>query len=105
MEWLYLGIAVMFEIAVAMSANNAKGFTHVGWTVATLVNGAIATFFLSRALLTFDVGVGYAIWVATAAVGIVILGVLFLRQRLTWQKLAGIVIVVGVVGLRLSGAA
>ena len=98
MEWLYLGIAVMFEIAVAMSANNAKGFTHVGWTV--------ATFFLSRALLTFDVGVGYAIWVATAAVGIVILGVLFLRQRLTWQKLAGIVIVVvGVVGLRLSGAA
>ena len=102
MEWLYLEIAVMFEIAVAMSANNAKGFTHVGWTV----NGAIATFFLSRALLTFDVGVGYAIWVATAAVGIVILGVLFLRQRLTWQKLAGIVIVVvGVVGLRLSGAA
>ncbi|MFL6093660.1 DMT family transporter [Corynebacterium durum] len=106
MEWLYLGIAVMFEIAVAMSANNAKGFTHVGWTVATLVNGVIATFFLSRALLTFDVGVGYAIWVATAAVGIVILGVLFLRQRLTWQKLVGIVIVVvGVVGLRLSGAA
>ncbi|GAB2187790.1 DMT family transporter [Roseibium sp. LAB1] len=106
MSWFYLGIAVIFEIAVAISAGNAKGFTRFSWTVATLVSGAIATFFLSLALLTFDVGVGYAIWTSVSGVGIVILGALFFGQQLDWKKALGIVCVIGgVVGLRLSGAA
>ena len=106
MSWLYLGIAVILEIAVAISAGKAKGFTHVGWTAATLVSGAVATFFLSLALLTFDVGVGYALWTSAAGVGIVVLGVVFFGQTLNWKKTLGILLVVGgVVGLRLSGAA
>lgn len=106
MNWLYLGIAVIFEIAVAISAGNAKGFTRLGWTAATLISGAIGTFFLSLALLTFDVGVGYAIWTSVAGVGVVVLGALFFGQRLSWSKFLGIVLVIGgVVGLRLSGAA
>ncbi|OKL45080.1 DMT family transporter [Pseudovibrio exalbescens] len=106
MSWFYLGIAVIFEIAVAISAGNAKGFTNFRWTVATLVSGVIATFFLSLALLTFDVGVGYAIWTSVSGVGIVVLGALFFNQRLNWQKALGIAMVVGgVVGLRLTGAA
>lgn len=106
MHWLYLGVAVIFEIVVAISAGKAMGFTQVGWTVATLVSGGIATFFLSLALLTFDVGVGYAIWTSVAGVGIVVLGALFFGQRLNVKKLIGITLVIGgVVGLRLSGAA
>lgn len=106
MSWLYLAIAVTFEIAVALSASKAKGFTDPWWTVATLVSGAIATFFLSLALLTFDVGVGYALWTSVAGVGIVIVGALFLGERLSGKKLLGIIVVItGVVGLQLSGAA
>lgn len=106
MNWLHLGIAVIFEIAVAISANNANGFTRPGWTAATLISGAIATFFLSLALLTFDVGVGYAIWTSMAGVGVVVLGTLFFGQRLNWSKSFGIALVIGgVAGLRLSGAA
>ncbi|GGM28094.1 QacE family quaternary ammonium compound efflux SMR transporter [Micromonospora sonchi] len=106
MSWLYLGIAVIFEVAVGLFASKANGFTRLWWTIATLVSGAIATFFLSLALLTFDVGVGYAIWTSVAGVGIVIVGALFLDQRLNWRKALGILIVIGgVVGLQLSGAA
>lgn len=105
-SWLYLGIAVLFEIAVAFSAGNAQGFTRLWWTVATLVSGAIATFFLSLALLEFDVGVGYSIWTSVAGVGIVILGAIFFQERLNLRKLSGIAMVIGgVIGLRLSGAA
>jgi quaternary ammonium compound-resistance protein SugE len=105
MNWLYLGIAVIFEIAVAMSAGNAKGFTHFWWSVSTLVTGAIGTYFLSLALLTFPVGVGYAIWTSVAGVGIVILGSLFFGQRLTLKKVVGIALVIcGVIGLQLSSA-
>jgi quaternary ammonium compound-resistance protein SugE len=106
MSWLYLGIAVIFEVAVAISAGNAQGFTRLRWTIATLLSGAIATFFLSLALLTFNVGVGYAIWTSASGVVIVALGVLFFGQRLNWQKGLGIALVIGgVIGLRLSGAA
>jgi len=105
-SWIYLGIAVIFEIAVAISAGNAKGFTNLWWTIATLVSGAIATFFLSLALLVFDVGVGYSIWTSVAGVGIVILGAIFFGERLTLKKICGISLVIGgVIGLRLSGAA
>ncbi len=106
MHWLYLGVAVVFEVAVAISAGRAKGFTQPLWTAATLASGAIATVFLSFALLTFDVGVGYAMWTSLAGVGIVLLGALRFGQRLDWKKAAGIALVIGgVVGLRLSGAA
>ncbi len=105
MSWLYLSIAVIFEIMVAISAGNAKGFTHFCWTISTLVSGAIATYFLSLSLLTFNVGIGYAMWTSISGVGIVLLGALFFKQRLNWQKIVGIVLVIGgVVGLRLSGS-
>ena len=104
MNWLYLGIAVVFEVAVGIAAGKARGFTEPKWTAGTLVSGAIATFFLSLALLTFDVGVGYALWTSIAGIGIVVVGALFLDQRLTLRKLVGIVVVVaGVVGLNLAG--
>lgn len=105
MHWLHLSIAVVFEIVVALSAGKADGFTRPRWTVATLVSGGIATYFLSVALLTFDVGVGYAIWTSVAGVGIVILGAMWFGQRLDARKLLGIALVIGgVVGLQLTGA-
>jgi quaternary ammonium compound-resistance protein SugE len=105
MHWLYLGVAVILEIVVAISAGKAQGFTRPSWTTATLVSGGIATYFLSLALLTFDVGVGYAIWTSVAGVGIVVLGALVFGQRLDWRKFLGIAVVIaGVVGLQLSGA-
>ncbi|MCT1867553.1 multidrug efflux SMR transporter [Dermabacter sp. p3-SID358] len=106
MQWLYLAIAVVFEVTVGIAAGKAQGFRNVPWTIATLISGAIATFFLSLALLTFDVGVGYALWTSLAGVGIVIVGALFLNQRLTWKKLLGIaIVIVGVVGLNLADTA
>lgn len=106
MHWLYLGIAVVFEVTVAISAGKAQGFTRLTWTTVTLVSGGIATYFLSLALLTFDIGVGYAIWTSVAGVGIVVLGAVLFGQRLDWRKLLGIAAVIaGVVGLQLTGVA
>lgn len=105
MHWVHLGIATVFEIAFALSANAAQGFTRLWWSVLTLVIGAGGTFFLSLALVTLDVGVGYAIWSGMGAVGIVLLGVLLFNERLNRRKLLGIAaVLVGVVGLELTGA-
>lgn len=106
MHWLYLGVAVVFEVVVAVAAGKAEGFRRPAWTAVTLVGGGAATYFLSLALLTFDVGVGYAIWTSVAGIGITALGAIVFGQRLGWRKAVGIaLIIVGVVGLQLSGAA
>lgn len=106
MHWLYLAIAVVFEITVAIAAGKAEGFRNIRWTIITLVSGGIGTYFLSLALLTLDVGVGYAIWTSVAGIGIVLLGALLFNQRLGWRKALGIaVIIAGVAGLQLTGAA
>ncbi|MEV0839531.1 multidrug efflux SMR transporter [Actinocatenispora sera] len=106
MSWLYLGLAVVFEVAVGLLASKAQGFTRLWWTLGTLASGAAGTVLLSRALLTFDVGVGYAIWTSISGIGIVLIGALFLGQRLHWRKALGIAIIIGgVAGLQLSGAA
>lgn len=103
MHWIHLAVAVVFEITVGIAAGKAQGFRNVAWTVVTLISGAIATFFLSLALLTFEVGVGYALWTSLAGVGIVLVGALLLKERLTWRKVLGIsVVIVGVVGLNLA---
>jgi quaternary ammonium compound-resistance protein SugE len=106
LNWVYLAIAVIFEIAVAIAAGRAEGFRNLRWTIATLVSGGAGTYFLSLALLTFDVGVGYAMWTSVAGIGIVMLGALLFDQRLTWRKALGIAIILGgVAGLQLTGAA
>jgi quaternary ammonium compound-resistance protein SugE len=106
MQWLHLAVAVVFEIGVALAAGKADGFKNRPWTAATLLSGAIATYFLSRALLTFSVGVGYALWTSVAGIGITLLGALLFGQRLDGRKALGVaVIIAGVVGLQLSGAA
>lgn len=106
MHWLYLAVAVVFEISVALAAGKAEGFTNRKWTAVTLISGALATFSLSKALLTFNVGVGYALWTSVAGVGITLLGALLFGQRLSWGKAIGVLAVIGgVVGLQLSGGA
>jgi quaternary ammonium compound-resistance protein SugE len=101
MHWLYLGIAAVFEVVFALSANAAKGFTHRGYSLLTFAAAAIAIFFLSLSLKVLDVGVGYAIWTAVGAVGTVILGVILFKEKLNTGKIISILAVIaGVISLK-----
>ena len=102
MHWLYLGIAAVFEVVFALSANASKGFTHRWYSVLTFAAAAVAIYFLSLSLRVLDVGVGYAIWTAVGAVGTVIFGVVLFGEKLNAGKVASIgSIIIGVIGLRL----
>jgi len=104
-SWIYLGIAVLFETSVAIAAGKAHGFTRLWWTIATLVSGAIATFFLGLALLEFDVGVGYAIWAGIGAVGSAVFGSVLFDQALNATQAFWLAIIIaGVIWLKLAGS-
>ena len=101
MHWLFLGIASVFEVVFALSANASKGFTHRWYSVLTFAAAAVAIYFLSLALRVLDVGVGYAIWTAIGAVGTVILGTILFKEKLNVGKVTSIIaILVGVIALK-----
>ena len=106
MHWFYLGIAAVFEVVFALSANAAKGFTHRWYSLQTFAAAAVAIYFLSLSLKVLDVGVGYAIWTAVGAVGTVIFGVVLFGEKLNTGKVVSILAVLaGVISLKVvSGA-
>ena len=101
MHWIFLGIASVFEVVFALSANASKGFTHRWYSIQTFAAAAVAIYFLSLSLKVLDVGVGYAIWTAIGAVGTVIFGVVLFNEKLNAGKVISIIAVVaGVVALK-----
>jgi quaternary ammonium compound-resistance protein SugE len=101
MHWIFLGIAAVFEVIFALSANASKGFTHRWYSIQTFAAAAVAIYFLSLSLKVLDVGVGYAIWTALGAVGTVIFGVLIFKEKLNVGKVISITsVIVGVIALR-----
>ncbi|MCK2217275.1 multidrug efflux SMR transporter [Actinomadura sp. ATCC 31491] len=103
MSWVYLSIAIVFEIGFALGTNATHGFTRLWPSVFTLLSAAGGIFTLSLALRTLDVGVGYTVWTGIGSIGTVLLGALVYKERITPAKLASFAAIIGgVVLLKLS---
>ena len=106
MAWLMLIAAAVFEIAFALSLKPSEGFSRFWPTAGVLVFGVISVVLLSRTLDRLPVGTAYAVWTGLGSLGVVIVGVVLFGEPLTPARVASItLIVVGVVGLRITGAA
>ncbi|GGK68287.1 DMT family transporter [Nocardia camponoti] len=103
MAWLYLLIAAVFEVVFALATNASEGFTVLGPSLLTAAAAAAGIFFLSLALRTLDVGVGYTVWTGIGSVGTVVFATLFFGESLSAGKvLAFLLIIGGVLGLKLA---
>lgn len=101
--WVYLLVAAVFEIMFAMSMKASDGFTRFWPSIATILGVIGGIGFLTLALRTLPVSVGYPAWVAAGVLGSVILGHLVFGESLSPLKLASAaVIILGVAGLKLA---
>ena len=102
MAWLYLVVAGIFECGWAIGLKYTEGFTRLIPSFLTLTAIAMSLMFLSLAMKTIPVGTAYAVWTGIGAVGVAILGMLFLGEsRDILRILCLLVIVSGLVGLKL----
>ncbi|MFE3449215.1 DMT family transporter [Nonomuraea sp. NPDC059194] len=103
MAWIYLLVAAVFEVVFALATNATEGFTVLGPSLLTIAAAAGGIFFLSLALKTLDVGVGYTVWTGIGSVGTVVLGTVIFDEAMTLGKaLAFVLIIGGVLGLKLA---
>ncbi|MGF1649838.1 MAG: DMT family transporter [Hyphomicrobiaceae bacterium] len=105
LAWIYLALAVLFEIAFALSMKASKGFTVLWPTLLTVVGVIGGIGLLTLALRTLPVSVGYPVWVGAGAIGTVLLGHLMFGEPLGFVKLASVALIaIGVAGLKASAA-
>ncbi|MFY1673581.1 DMT family transporter [Plantactinospora sp. WMMB334] len=104
--WVMLLLAGGFEIGYALSVGGSQAFTELGWSLVAVVFFLLTLFFLSVALKTIDVGIGYAVWAGIGSVGSAIFGAYLFDQPLTpIQAFFLAVIIAGVVWLKLADSA
>ncbi|MBL39231.1 MAG: QacE family quaternary ammonium compound efflux SMR transporter [Xanthomonadales bacterium] len=94
MHWIYLALAILFEVAGTTALKAAEGFTRP-WPVVIVVLGYLAAFFfLGLSLKSLPVGIAYAIWAALGMVLIAASGWLVFGERLDAWAMTGIVLIV-----------
>ena len=101
--WTSLVIAGLLEVAWAIGIKHTNGFTRPLPSVFTAL-GMIASFwFLSRALREIPVGTGYAIWTGIGAVGVAVVGIVWLGEPRTAARIASLLLIIaGIVSLKLT---
>ncbi|UES59693.1 QacE family quaternary ammonium compound efflux SMR transporter (plasmid) [Roseibium aggregatum] len=101
--WGMLMLASAFEIGYALSVGGSQAFTIPSWSIAAVVFFLLTLYFLSAALRTIDVGIGYAVWAGIGSVGAAVFGSILLNQPLTLIQAVWLgVIIAGVVWLKLA---
>lgn len=106
MAWVILGIAVITEIAWALSMKwvAVQGGWSKAWVpiVLNLVNMGLLAF----AMRTLPASTAYAVWTGLGAAGVAIMGVVLFGERLNLAQISFIsLIIVGVVGTKISATA
>lgn len=104
MNWLLLVIAGLLEIGWAVGLKYTDGFSRPWPTVATVAAMIVSLMLLGMAMKTLPVGTAYAVWVGVGAVGTALLGMYLFGESANPGRIVSLaLIVVGIIGLRLTG--
>ena len=99
-SWLYLTLAVIFEVMGTTAMKISNGLTKLIPSLAILVFYIISFVFLTLALRKIDMSVAYALWCGAGIVLICIIGNYYFNEPLTFHRILFIgMIAVGSVGL------
>lgn len=103
--WVSLLIAGIFEVVWALAMKQSDGFTKLWPSVITFTAMWVSFAFLSYALKSLPLGVGYTVWVGIGTVGICLFSVVWLKEPLSIAQLGCITLILaGVIGLKLHSA-
>jgi small multidrug resistance pump len=104
MHWIYLTLAIVFEVAGTTCMKLSAGFSKLLPSVLMGLFYAVCFYFLTLALKKVDVSIAYAIWSGAGTALIATIGILWFREPVTLLKTFGLLAIIGgVIALNLSG--
>jgi quaternary ammonium compound-resistance protein SugE len=103
MNWIYLVIAGILEIAWAIGLKYTEGWTKLWPSIFTGVLLVASFYFLSLAVKTLPIGTAYAVWTGIGTVGAAILGMFLFDEPRDIVRIGCIfLIIAGIAGLKLT---
>lgn len=100
-----LALAIVVEVGATAVLPRAQGFTNLPWTLVVLAGYGLSAALLAIVVKYIPVAVTYAVWAGAGTALVAVIGVLWLKEPLNTMQVAFLgLIVLGVVGLNLSGA-
>ncbi len=103
MDWLYLIIAGLLEVGWAVGLKYTHGFTRLWPSVWTILAIAASMALLGLAVRSLPISTAYAVWVGIGAAGTAILGMVLMGESANPARIISIVVIlVGIIGLKLS---
>jgi small multidrug resistance pump len=94
MKYLFLSLAIIFEIIGTSFMQASNGFSKTIPTILTIVAYIVCFYFFSQALKTIPLGIAYAIWGGLGIVLSAIISVVVFKQSLDIPALIGIALIV-----------
>lgn len=94
MTYLYLILAIVFEVIGTAALQASEQFTRPKPLILTALGYMAAFYFLSLVLRTMPVGIAYAIWSGLGVVLITLVGLFWFGQRLDAAAVAGLSLIV-----------
>jgi small multidrug resistance pump len=102
--WIFLSIAILFEVAGITSMKLSRGFAEVLPSLGVVVFYVCSFAAVVLALRRLELSVAYAIWSGVGTALTAMIGIAYFREPFTPIKLASLALVVlGVAGLSLAG--
>ncbi|ALK96214.1 multidrug transporter [Massilia sp. WF1] len=95
MAWILLIVAGLFEIVWAYAMKRSDGFTHLTYSLITIVTMMASFGLLSLAMRSLPLGTAYTIWTGIGAVGAFVVGIAFLGEQFSLLRLCAAVLIVG----------
>jgi len=101
--WIYLGVAIIFEVIGTVLLKLSDGFEKIGFGMLAIACYSICFWFFAPALKIIPAGVAYAIWAGFGILSITLIGLAFFGQKLTLLNYGFVfLILIGAIGLNLT---
>ena len=105
MNWVFLGIAGVLEIAWEIGLKYTEGWTKLVPSLITAGLLITSFYFLSLAVKTLPIGTAYAVWTGIGTVGAAVLGMfLFDEPRDAVRVICILLIIAGIAGLKITSS-
>jgi small multidrug resistance pump len=102
--WIFLALAIGFEVAAATCMKLSEGLTRVWPSVLMVVFYILCFLAMIKSLEYLQIGVVYAIWAGIGTAAIAVIGVMMFDDTMPWIKILGIgLIICGVALVNLGG--
>ena len=95
MKYLYLLLAIIFEVIGTTVLKSSNGFTVLVPTVVSLLCYGCSFYFLSVCMQSIPTGVVYAVWSGVGIVLISLFAFIFYKQTLDFAAIMGILMIIG----------